>query len=133
MKFIYSILICCMVWSLAAPNDPANFTLDNATTLNGDQPLAITSTLTKTGDTLTWTQVANGNTQTGSFSITAVSGSWDSSTSTGSLTYTMEVLNTPCTLELNGDSNGITATLTINYPDVEDDEFSFSASSINYQ
>ena len=136
MKNIFYITVLLLVFStsnLTAQTSSLNFTLisENVNALGHDT--AISSTITKTENSLIWTQNTDDNTDTTSFTITGTSGNWNQSTSLGSITYTMDIEGYQSELTLIGQESGITAILKLFIPEAEDEEYIFNIDTISYQ
>lgn len=113
--------------------DNLNFTiLSNSIFANG-QNLNIESAISKTGNTLNWTQTHEDGSEQISFSIVSSSGAWDQSTSIGELTYQLDIDGTQVILVLTGTNSTFSAKLTYILSNSQQQEYSFSNNEINYQ
>ena len=115
-------LYICLIALLMAPGlDPAqaqgpvipDFSIDSPDLAIDGAPTGIASTVSRTGDMLSWTQYHDGGTLSTGFSITGTSGSWDRASATGTVTMALHSPSASGTLTLTGDSNGMGLTLSI--------------------
>jgi hypothetical protein len=137
MKYIFKYLIVlAFVFSgtnIIAQNDAMNFTISSNAVRTAGQDISVSSTITKTDNTLVWTQNNAGNIDVSNFSIISTDGNWDESTSLGSITYTMAIEGYQSELTLIGQESGITATLTFKITETEGEDYFFNIDTISYQ
>ncbi len=98
-----------------------------------DQEMELSSTITKTGDSLVWTQIKSGFSETSYFTITNSSGGWDQSTSQGLATYNMVTEGYQCEFILSGQENDLSATLIYRLNGNEEERYVFDINAIIYQ
>ncbi len=137
MKHIFkSIIVALLVFSasnLNAQTDTLNFTLNSETVNTSDEDFFISSTFTKTENTLVWTQNTEDNIDTTSFIITSTSGNWNQSTSLGSVIYTLDSEGYQCELILTGLESGISAIIAFITETEQQDQYTFIIDTISYQ
>lgn len=104
---------------------------ENATYLG--QTIETTSTITKTGNLVTWEQINNGFSETLGYTVTNSFGNWDPETSQGQLTYDLTGENTQCSLVVFGQGNDLSATLTYILEGNEEEQYIFDVNAIIYQ
>lgn len=111
-----------------------SFTIISATTYDETIDLGIASSFTKQSTDLTWTQEVSGQTHTTLLEIISSEGSWNVESSQGILMYYLMQEDSGITLTITGDSEGITAVLTMpsNTTESETLEYTFSNCSISY-
>ncbi len=116
MKTIYSSLVClCLLFNismLSAQSDIQDFTITSQELSVHDKTLTTPSTITKTGDLLSWTQGASGTGTPITFQILETSGDWDSSTNQGELTYSLSLGGSLCEFKLLSNQQGLIAKLS---------------------
>lgn len=138
MKHIFRsiIVVSILIFSnieINAQGNIADFTaVSGSVDISGDN-ISIPSTIAKTGNVLVWRQYANGTSNATEFLIVSATGSWDQGTSLGAMVYQMEIKSLQCTLTLTGSQTGLSAMLTFEMPDAEDENYSFNINTITYQ
>lgn len=132
-KSITVLVLVLSVSNLNAQTGEMNFTLSSTSINVSGQNIAISSTITKTGNTLVWTQSADDSVDTTSFTITSKTGNWNQDTSLGSVIYSMIKENKQVNLTLLSQETGITATLTFNTADNKVGNYTFNINTISYQ
>lgn len=136
MKHIFYITVLFLFFSITnlnAQTSAINFTLSSETVNALGHDTAISSTITKTENSLVWTQNTDDNTDTTSFTITGTSGNWDQSTSLGSVTYTMDIEGYQSELTLIGQESGISAILRFIITETQEEQYTFNIETISYQ
>ena len=73
----------------------------------------IESNLDKQGSIFSWEQVSNLSSRTQHYTVTSVTGSWDSQHDLGNIAYTLSSEDDGATLSVVGTAEGITMELTI--------------------
>ncbi len=97
------------------------------------QDMEISSTITKTENVLTWTQINNGFSETSSFTISESSGSWDQDSSLGSITHNMLTDGYQCELILTGQENDLSVNLIYKINGIIEAQYNFDINAIIYQ
>ncbi len=97
------------------------------------QDMEISSTLSKSGDSIAWTQINNGFSQTIDFTMTSSSGNWDLDTSLGQVTYSLTTESEVCELILSGQQNDLFATLIFAVSSNQEEQYIFNVNAIIYQ
>lgn len=132
-KSITALLLFFGVCQINAQTNVIDFTLNSENINISGQNFAITSTITKTENSLVWTQYANNNTDATNFTITGTTGNWDQATSSGLLTYSLIIDNYSADLTLSGQETGLTATLMLNATADSVESYTFNIDTITYQ
>ncbi|GGI57150.1 hypothetical protein [Winogradskyella haliclonae] len=141
MKTIYILLVSLYLLTntqtvLVQSNSMPDFTIQcSQSTINGDA-VNVSSTFSKTGNTITWTQTTNTNSMTAQFAIVETSGSWDSATSNGDISFVVTSNDYSETIRIIGDSDDLSLTMNENTTDASStsaSEILFNISSISYQ
>lgn len=132
---IKSILVIVFLFGMEAisAQSDMNFTLTSESLIFSGQQITIFSTLTKSGDTLTWVQNNTGTPVALSFNITESSGGWDQGTSMGTMDYTIVLEGEIGYINLTGDTNGFALVMTLKGFDNADKQYIFNIDSISYQ
>ncbi|MFK5855153.1 MAG: hypothetical protein QM503_03405 [Bacteroidota bacterium] len=112
----------------------SDYTLESNQVSVFEKSESLTSTLTKTGNTLKWVQNINGTSNTIAYAIDQITGNWDANTSQGSLTYTLIKEGfTTITFNLTGaESGALEATLSVQVGDTPALQYSFNITNITY-
>ncbi len=136
MQNILKIMILglCLQTLTSFAQTNANYILtSNRVSLSGSNT-AINSTLTKTGNSLTWTQHVNGQNNTTAFTIDSTAGYWDITNSQGALTHILNKKDYTLSFRLTGTNAGLTALLSIHKNGETDTQnYSFTITGITYQ
>lgn len=130
---LYSILLlvfCLPVRSYAQAT--TNYTISSNQVTISEETVAITSTLTKTANSIIWTQSANGTNSNTEFTINQTTGSWDTTTSQGSLTHTFTKTGYTSSLTLTGTQNNLSARLSIQKDGAQIQHYNFNITEITY-
>lgn len=127
------ILMLSFLYSSAQTN-PLNFTITSNQAHISGQNTSISSTIKKTGSTVTWTQVNNGKTDATTFTVEGISkNTWDTSNSTGAITYRMDTNGYRCDLFIKGTTLNRYATLTFHLSGTEREVYTFYIKNMSYQ
>lgn len=118
--------------AMAQNNTLGDFSVESNGLNLDDVPVAISSTVTRTGNTLTWTQNKGGTSLTKEFNVLSLTGSWDSISSTGNITITIEANGISNTLVLTGTAQGLSLRMQGIGPDGQTSDLSFDVSTITY-
>lgn len=132
-KGLLAVILVLSVTRSEAQTGDIDFTITGESITVSEKKLDIASTVTKAGNVLTWTQSANGNTDTTVFSIQSTTGSWDTATGLGQLVYNMAMGSYGCTLALSGQAGGISAVLSFVEFNKNQGDYSLNISSFTYQ
>jgi hypothetical protein len=137
MKYLYKTIICITLFLSFTPAssqiETLEFTLNSNTISIADEDVLIESTLTKTEDSIIWTQLVDGATEVTTFTIDTISGSWDETTSIGSINYQMTIEDYQANLILTGTASGISATLIFIISPTQVENYTFTINAITYQ
>jgi hypothetical protein len=137
MKKIISIVAIIVIAisfnHLKAQNSLVNFEIKSNTLNVSGQDIAITSILSKEGNTLTWIQENNNATDISTFNINDYEGSWDQTNSTGMIRYELDIDGYKSYLILQRDSESLAATLGFYKYNVEALNYILTIDSITYQ
>ncbi len=119
---------------VTAQTNDLNFTItSNAANVAG-QNIAVLSTISKTNNTITWTQQSGEATDTTIFSITGITkNSWDDSNASGTLEYKMDNDGYHCVFFIKGTAENLYATITFYLSETEQETYTFYISNISYQ
>lgn len=136
MRHIYkSITVLIFVLGYTAVNAQANdtvFTTTSSSVSFSGQEIAIASTITKTENTLVWTQHSSSGPEITSFVIANASENWDQNSSTGTMAYDLVLDGYQCKLLFNGNETDLSATLTVKLSDTKEDTYIFIIDHISY-
>ena len=131
---LLTLALCLSFVAASAQQGSAmDYTASSSTVSLNGQVIAITSVLTKSGDTFTWTQNNTGTPLMLSFSITESSGNWDESTSLGVMTYSLYRDGETVSMTLVGDSTGLLLTMAPKDFESPDQQYIFNIATISYQ
>jgi len=137
MKQIFKALIIMLLMFnnalLQAQASEMNFTLNSESLNISGEDMAMSSTITKTGNSLVWTQNNNSTPFISTFTITGTSGNWDETTASGNITYNMTFDTYQCTLTLSGEQTDMTAILSIKVSNEKEEHYTFNINAISYQ
>jgi len=133
---LYPFLLCLLVSTTygISQNAQLNWSAESdVVSINGVEA-HIASILEKAGDTLTWKQLTNGQTEINTFEINNVSGSWDLPTDSGALNYDLSIEGASSTLELqHSDGEDFSFTITIFGYNPQGDQYAFHINNLTYQ
>jgi len=136
MKHIYiKITILLLVLGSFQSNSQTNsidFTLTSENIKMVGENVTISSTITKTGDVLSWIQNNNGKTDTTSFVISSSSGNWNQDDSLGSVIYSIAIENFQGSFNLLGEDSGVIGTLSLKVSEAETETYIFNINIITY-
>ena len=113
-----------------------DFTITSKTLSVMGKTLPASSTITKSGDTLTWAQSTEENVSSSNttvFKILDTLGNWDTAAGLGEVTYNMSLGGHQCLLKLTGNSQGISAKLSFLKSNNGQGDYTFNISNITYQ
>ncbi len=132
---ILSILLMLSFYYSNAQSNDLDFTITSNQMYISGETVSILSTITKSGNTMTWKQEHNGNSDTSSFKVINMpEGSWDQLNTIGAITYEMDSDDYyRSQLFLKGTPNKLYATLTLYLSDTEQEAYTFYISNISYQ
>jgi len=113
MKTLYIVFIALSSLTLTNYSTAQTAILPNASIESNqfileNETVAISSVFTKTDTTLTWVQTSNSGTSQTIFSITEETGTWDSGTSIGMITLTLQAQGVTSTITLTGTGDDVT-------------------------
>ena len=131
MKILYTTIITLLL-ALAPSDSHPTFSLDCSDTLVGGTPSGMSSTLEVLADTVRWTQHTSTGDMPTSFTVTSVSGSWDTASSTGQLAYVLDHEGYPAELALTGSDQGITATFVFHLSEDRQQTYGLTVAGITY-
>ncbi|WP_299117813.1 hypothetical protein [uncultured Winogradskyella sp.] len=136
MKILYTlavgVLLLATTLSVAQNNSISDFTIESSDFYLDDEATEIISSITKTGNTLTWTQNHEDNSLVTTFNILSSSGTWDNATSTGNISLTIEVAGNNSTLSLSGSNDNISLQISTAGLNNTSEELIFDVTSIVY-
>lgn len=136
MKLLINIaigLICLInVLPIHSQENTIDFSISSNSVFVSGHETIIQSSISKTGQTLSWIQSVNGIDEINNYSIVTVEENWDTQTSTGNITYVMNDDGYQCQFIINSSNSEITATLTFIISETEQEEYIFQVNSINY-
>tara|TARA_R110001583_G_scaffold34903_17_gene116751 strand:+ start:345 stop:755 length:411 start_codon:yes stop_codon:yes gene_type:complete len=118
---------------LQAQTNTLDFKITSNNVKISGQNSPLTSTFTKTGNTIVWTQLVNGNTNTTSFIVGNVTGNWNQETSLGVIIYNMINGDMPVTLTISGKRTETSARLSFKRSDNKTENYIFNINTIYYQ
>lgn len=131
--FLFSLfLTATSISSFAQNNSIQDFTIESDEITVQNNTANILSTITKNGSTLTWTQNQNGNTLVSNFSITNITGQWDSTISAGNIVLSISLEGSSEMITLTGDDNGISMVMSSTDTINSLGELSFNINNITY-
>lgn len=116
MKHTYKILlftICFFMGTIVTFAQDQNWSVDSPLVNINGTDVELNSVLIKDGTSITWQQVGYNSTESYTYTITGVSGNWNSQTHQGELIYDLSIDNTAARLEVKGNSEGIILVLTM--------------------
>ncbi|TPV35108.1 hypothetical protein FJ651_06190 [Paucihalobacter ruber] len=121
MRTIKSTLLFILAISMSSylMSQELNFEINSPTIYDETIDLGIGSSFTKNGMILTWVQEVSGQTHTNQLEIISSAGNWDVDSSTGNLIYNLVQEGSGITLTIIGQTDGITAELTMPSSDPE--------------
>ena len=133
MKTLYNILIALVFTTstmLSAQTDISDFTISSPSV----DDINIASTFVKTGTSFTWTQQNGEASQSNTFTIDSLSGTWDETDHIGNLSLNLSLNGYQAIFTLNGEVSGVSATLQHidGNPETEDPVFDFNINIITY-
>jgi hypothetical protein len=134
-QIIKSTIIVILIFSFSSIKGQSNisdFTLTSNNVSSEGQNIELSTTMTKTENTIVWTQLKNGVSDSSNFTITDLIGYWDESSSIGELIFSLVSEQNDCVLILTGQSDDLSATLIYLLDGVEDDRYLFDINSISY-
>lgn len=136
MKTIYTLVLSffmlttvSLAQSTAAIED---FSIHSSDFNFDDEAMGIASTFTKTGNTLLWTQSTETNSFVTTYTIHSTEGSWDNTSTTGSITMLLEEAGLTSTLFLTGTAESITLQVVTQGQDNTPETLTFDVDSITY-
>ncbi len=133
-SIIPSIILLLSFLYSSAQTAPLNFTITSTQAHISGQDTSITSTIKKAGNTITWTQVNNGKTDTTTFTIAGISkNTWEVSSATGAIAYEMNTDGYRCDLFLKGTPANQYATLTFHLSETDREIYTFYINTMSYQ
>ncbi|MBC2844625.1 hypothetical protein [Winogradskyella flava] len=91
----------------------------------------ISSNITKQGTAIVWEQQNPGTTQSTTFNLISVTGSWNIQNGTGSIDYELDQEGISATMNVIGTSEGITITLTYYANNSSTDEMIFQIDNLD--
>ena len=138
MKIIYYTLVVGFLMlttttsSFAQSTSISDFTIQSSDFYFDDEATEVTSSITKTGNTITWTQSLDANSLVTTFNILSTTGTWDSSNSLGNISMSIEVAGVNSTLSLSGTNDNLSLQITTAGLNNTSEELIFDVTSIVY-
>lgn len=136
MKNIFTaltiLILILSIGQLNAQIDTIDFTLSSEKVSTRGQDIFVSSTIEKTGNLLVWNQKAIDGINSNSFEINSSTIDWDQEQSEGTITCNMVIEGYTSEFVLIGQSNELSAVLTITISNTEQKTYLFNIDTITY-
>ncbi len=136
MKNIFTaltiLILILSIGQLNAQIDTINFTLSSEKVSTRGQDIFVSSTIEKTGNLLVWNQKAIDGINSNSFEINSSTIDWNQEQSEGTITCNMVIEGYSSEFVLIGQSNELSAVLTITISNSEQKKYLFNIDTITY-
>lgn len=139
MKIIQTCLVGLFLLTLSTSSSfsqsttISDFSIESPDFKIEDESMEIASVLSKSGSILIWTQNYGSNSSSIEFTIDNVSGSWDTSSSTGNISMILSLNGATGLLVLSGTGTVISAQMQTTGLNNTTEELDFEVSGIVYQ
>lgn len=139
MKIIQTCLVGLFLLTLSTSSSfsqsttISDFSIESPDFKIDDESMEIASVLSKSGSILIWTQNYGSNSSSIEFTIENVSGSWDTSSSTGNISMILSLNGATGLLVLSGTGTVISAQMQTTGLNNATEELDFEVSGIVYQ
>ena len=131
MKLLYTTLTGLLFVLFSVNSTSSTFTLNCSNATVDNVSSNVFSIIDIQENAIVWTQQTTTATAM-SFDISSSTGSWDESTSTGQMNYTLTQDGYQADFSVTGTSSGITAAFVFHITDSQQETYSFTVNSITY-
>lgn len=136
MKNIFKGIIILMVLfnviQINAQNDTENFIIKSEKVSTQGHDIIVSSTIEKSGNLLVWNQQGIEGINSNSFEIMSSEIDWNQKDATGSITCNMVIEGYQSVFTLTGQSNELSALITITMSNSEQKKYLFSIDTITF-
>lgn len=132
LKGTLILMILLNVIQINAQNDTENFIIKSEKVSTEGHDIFVSSTIEKSGNLLVWNQQGTDGINSNSFEIISSEIDWNQEHGTGSISFNMVIEGYQSVFTLTGQSNELSALITITMSSTEQKKYLFSIDTITF-